>query len=349
MRNKKDNNDNKDDKTRRGNITDLDLLEKTVLMSNEQLEEKYAQLSDLNKEVNLQNTKLIRRTIDLEETKESLEDQFYEQEILNDEINRRNTELIRKTIDLTEFKSELEDKNIELEGANNEISRMLTLKTEFINQAAHDLRTPLTPVITLLPLLRQHLKDEHAAHNLEIIQKNAFYIKRIVDELITLIKTESNLKEITFEKISITEILDEILLTQENVIKNHNISIKKDYSRKLPDVELDKFKIIEVIQNLISNAVKFTPEKGTISIIVRKIDNYINVRVADTGIGMTQQTIEKLFTEFFRADDSRHGEGVGLGLSICKRIIEKHNGKIWAESNGKGKGSSIIFQIPIKQ
>src|SRR3989338_6428002 len=222
MKNKKDNNDNKDDKTRRGNITDLDLLEKTVLMSNEQLEEKYAQLSDLNKEVNLQNTKLIR-----------------------------------KTIDLTEFKSELEDKNIELEGANNEISRMLTLKTEFINQAAHDLRTPLTPVITLLPLLRQHLKDEHAAHNLEIIQKNAFYIKRIVDELITLIKTESNLKEITFEKISITEILDEILLTQENVIKNHNISIKKDYSRKLPDVELDKFKIIEVIQNLISNAVKF--------------------------------------------------------------------------------------------
>ncbi len=329
-------------------IKDLDLLEKTVLMSNEQLEEKYKELSELNVEVNKQNKKLIRRTIDLTETREELEDKFYELAILNTEVNSRNTELIRKTVDLSEFKLELEDKNIELVGANKEILRILNLKTEFINQAAHDLRTPLTPVLTLVPLLKQYIKDEHALHNLEIVQKNASYLKRIVDELLILIKTDTNKQEMIFEPVDVRELCDEIIASLEHIFKNHNLRVVRDYARSVPKAEIDRFKIVEVVQNLFSNAIKFTPEKGTIFVGVKRIDNYINVRVADSGIGMSQKTLEKLFTEFFRADESRHGEGVGLGLSICKRIVEMHNGRIWAESKGLGKGSAFIFEIPIK-
>ena len=302
-----------------------------------------------SKEHKVEDMELIRKTFELSEIRGKLEDQFNELEKLNKEIVRQNKELIRKTLELTETRAQLEDKNDELEQANKEILNMLKIKTEFINQAAHDLRTPLTPILTLLPLLGNTITDKDALHNLEVIERNANYLNHIVNELIGLIKLQTSKLEGVFEEIDIGAVANEVIGNNEVIFSNHKLGIIKKFEKKLPTTLIDRFKMIEVFQNLLGNSVKYTPDGGTITITIKKIDNFINVRISDNGIGMSKKTLAKLFTEFFRADQARHTEGAGLGLSICKRIIEKHEGRVWAESKGLGKGSSMIFEIPIKQ
>jgi len=291
---------------------------------------------------------LIQKTIELTETRALLEDKNYELQILNREIIRQNKELVKKTFDITETKVLLEDKNIELEYANKEIFNTLQQKTVFVSQAAHDLRTPLTPIMILLPLLRKGITDRHVLHNLEIIEKNANYLNQIVNELLAFIKLQTRMPENVFEKTDICGLASEVITNNTVVFRTHGIRIIKRFEKNVPATFTDKFNMTAVFQNLLSNAVKFTPNKGKIIVTIRKIDNFINVRISDNGIGMSKKTIKKLFTEFFRADESRHIAGTGLGLSIGKRIIENHNGRIWAESRGLNKGSSIIFEIPIK-
>ena len=291
---------------------------------------------------------LIQKTIELTETKALLEDKNYELLKLNREITMQNKELIEKTIELTETKALLEDKNVALEDANKEILNTLNLKTIFISQAAHDLKTPLTPVMILLPLLRKGITDKHLLHNLDIVEKNANYLNHIVNELIAFIKLQTSKIENVFEDTNLIKLVNEVIINNEIVFKTHRIRIIKKFAKNIPDTLADKFNMRAVFQNLLSNAIKFTHNNGSITITIRKIDNFINVRISDTGIGMSKKTISKLFTEFFRADESRHIEGTGLGLSICKRIIENHKGRILAESRGNNNGSSIIFEIPIK-
>lgn len=314
-----------------------------------QLEDKYYELESLNREINKQNKELIRRTIELTETKAKLEDKNIDLTNSYLELEKQRRDLLRKTIELTDIKSQLEDRTVKLEEANKEILSMLKLKTEFINQAAHDLRTPLTPIMTLIPLLKPYLKDNNALHNLDIIFNNANYLNRIVKELLLLAKTKTSRFEYMFEYIELCDLIDEVLSNNETVFKSQGITIVRKYEKGLPKVQLDRFKMIEVIQNIFANTLKFSHGKGILTISIKKIDKFINVRMSDTGIGMSKNTLIKVFEEFFKADPSRHGEGVGLGLSICKRIIEKHNGRIWAESKGIGKGSSIIFEVPVNQ
>ena len=102
-----------------------------------------------------------------------------------------------------------------------------------------------------------------------------------------------------------------------------------------------------MLHNLISNAIKFMPKGGTLNFETLKKDNFLYVRIKDSGIGMTQKTLSRLFEPFFKADQSRHSQGSGLGLSICKTIVENHKGKIWAESKGLGKGTIITFTLPL--
>lgn len=302
-----------------------------------------------SKDAHLQNSEIIAKTIQLTELKGLLEDKNIELEKANRELQKQNRELIRKTIDLTELKSQLEDKNIELENANREILDLLKVRTEFMNQAAHDLRTPLTPIITLLPIIKSEAKGEKMRHNIAVVENNANYLNQILKELLSLIRSDSADLENKNDRISIKKIIDEVLSNEENIFKIHKIKVAKAIEPKLPDVRGSRMGIIEVIQNIISNAVKFMPKKGKIAIAATKKDNFIYVSVKDSGIGMSRKTIEKLFVPFFKADESRHIEGSGLGLSICKKIIGNHNGSIAAESGGLGKGSTITFTLPISK
>ena len=291
--------------------------------------------------------KIIGNTLQLNELKSQLEDKNIELETANNELQKQNSELIRKTIDLTELKSQLEDKNIDLETANKEILNLLKIKTDFMNQAAHDLRTPLTPIMTLIPIIKEQVKDEKVKRSIIVVENNANYLNQIMKELISMIKIKSDSVEKNYEEIDIKDIIEEVAANEEHIFKIHKVKVVKSIAPKMPKVMGNRLNIVEVIQNIISNSIKFMPKGGTFNITAFKKDNFIYVSMKDTGMGMSKETISKLFEPFFKADPSRHGEGSGLGLSICKKIMENHNGSIIAESGGLGKGTKMTFYLPI--
>jgi len=265
------------------------------------------------------------------------------------DLESANRELVKKSIDLTETTGQLDDKNYELQQANKEILSLMEARTDFINKAAHDLRTPITPILVLLPTIKKRIKDIEILFDLKVIERNANYLKNIADNLISYLKSKTQKYDYNFKKSDIIKLIEDVLITYREVFKQRRISIIKRIPKNLPLIKLDRLKITEVIQNIVSNSIKFMPRVGKLTISVKKMDNFINVRFKDTGIGIKKENLEEIFREFFKTDKSRHSTGEGLGLSICKGIIDDHHGKIWAESEGLGKGTAISFNIPINQ
>jgi len=262
-------------------------------------------------------------------------------------VENQNVELVQKTVELNEIKNQLEDRNYELEKANNEITEILKMKTDFMNRAAHDLRTPLTPITILVPIIKKKVSDEKLRKDLTVVENNANYLNQLVSELIILIKMQSGTVEYKYEKIIMDEMIDEVIKNEESVLKVNRINIVKKIQSNLPQVNGDRLKLTEVLQNIMSNAIKFMPNGGTLDFEAIKKDNFLYVSIKDSGIGMTKKTLSNLFEPFFKADQSRHSQGSGLGLNICKIIVENHKGKIWAESRGLGKGTTITFTLPL--
>ena len=338
---------------------------KKVKLTTNVTEHKKVEEVDLGTEQSFkkQNKELIRKTIQLTELQSKLEDRNYDLIEIKKELekknlelqstinnaNKQNKELIRETIELTELKSQLEDRNYELQQANKEILSLMEARTEFISKAAHDLRTPITPILVLIPTIKERIKDIGILYDLKVVERNANYLRDIADNLISYLKSRTGKYNYDFKKTDIRKLIEDVLITYKQVFKQRRISIIKKIPRNIPLIELDGLKITEVIQNIVSNAIKYMPRVGKLTISVKKMDNFINVSFKDTGIGIKKNNLSKIFEEFFKADKSRHSAGEGLGLSICKGIIEDHHGKTWAESKGLRKSSTILFDIPIKQ
>ena len=302
--------------------------------------------NDLEKSRQFLDKRVKERTQSLELANKKNLENYLKLQKLNMEIEKQNKDLIRRTIELNEVKGQLEDKNVELEAANKEIMDMLKTKTEFMNRVAHDLRTPLTPITLLVPLIKNKVTNTKMRHNLTIVENNTKYLNQLLNELISLIKKQPG-KLKNYEKLNMDELIEEVISNEENVIKSHNIKVTKEIAPNLPSIKGIRLSIIEVLQNIITNAVKFMPKGGKLKITAFKKDNFIYVSIKDSGIGMAKNTLSRLFEPFFKADKSRHSQGSGLGLSICKKIIEEHDGEIMVQSEGLGKGTTITFYLPM--
>ena len=307
------------------------------------------QVKERTKDLESANKELVKKSIDLQKIKVELEGKNYESESAIKSINKQNKDLIMKTMALTELQGQLEDKNYELEKASMEIQRLMEARTEFMNKAAHDLRTPITPILLLIPTIKKRIKDIETLYDLKVIEKNANYLKQIANNLISYLKSSTGQYKYIFKKTDIKILIEDVLATYKEAFNQNRIEVIKKIPNNLPFVEVDELKITEVLQNIVSNALKFMPRVGKLVIDIKKRDNFINAKFKDTGIGMGKKTLSKIFVEFYKADESRHIPGEGLGLSICKNIIEDHHGRVWAESEGIGKGSTILFDIPVNQ
>jgi len=245
-------------------------------------------------------------------------------------------ELLR--IDNTDLESKVEKRT-------SEVKNLLRQKDEFINQLGHDLKSPLTPIVNLLPKVIKKLDDPKTMERLEIINRNANYIKNLVTDTLKLAKLNSQSINLDIHDIKISNLVDVVIEDNQFIFKEHGINVENLIEKELY-IKVDELQIKEVFNNLSSNAVKFMREGDTLTFKSETNKDYITLSVADTGLGMTSEQIEHIFDEFYKADESRHNiESSGLGLSICKRIIEWHGGRIWAESTGLGKGSSFYFTI----
>jgi len=244
--------------------------------------------------------------------------------------------------DLKESRDKVEDYNIILEN-------LLDRKDEFIGQLGHDLKNPLQPLIGLLPTLIEKEKDPDIKEALELMNRNAEYMKDLIYNTLQLAKLRSETIEFDIEDLNLRQESDDVIETQKLFLKERDITIENKIGKKIV-VRADKLRLSEVFKNLITNSIKYTAEGGgKITLDAKQDKTMVTVSVKDTGIGMTQEQISKIFDEFYKADKaSSEYASTGLGLAICKRIVEKHDGKIWVESMGHGKGSTFYFTLKSK-
>lgn len=258
----------------------------------------------------------------------------------------------------------------EIKNTNTKLEKLERLKSEFTSIVSHELRTPLTAIKNSLDIMLSGKTGETTpAMNkfLDMAKRNVTRLSGIINDLLDLTKVEAGKMDFRFEKGSINAPVEFVKNTFENLAKEKNITLVSETEPELPETYIDSQRLEQVITNLVSNAVKFTNENGSILIKTETISaddidreklfdvknpvfykNYVKVSVKDSGIGIAQEDIPKVFDKFQQIENSlsRKNGGTGLGLPIAKQLIEAHSGFIWVESE-LNCGTTFSFVIPV--
>jgi len=241
---------------------------------------------------------------------------------------------------------------------NEEILKLKELdqiRKDLISRVSHELKTPLVSVCGASELLLELFKDEKKTDTIELIEmieKGGTRLKHLVENLLDVTRIEYNKFELEKEPINISEILDDCAKEMMYLIRRRKIELNLDIPDKL-EANVDRIRIEQVVLNLLSNAIKNTPPSGIIVMKLYKKRGWVEFTIKDTGIGLTREEMDRLFTRFGKIE--RYGEGLeyidiqgsGLGLYISKEILDLHGGQIWAESAGRDKGCTFTVKLPI--
>jgi signal transduction histidine kinase len=258
---------------------------------------------------------------------------------------------VQYNVRLRESNDRLRESNEMLTLQYQKVKESEKMKTEFITIAAHELRTPIQPIVGLSEIIYSKVKDEELRELLDIIIRNSKRLKRLTDNLLDVTKIETHSLILTKEKFNMNILISEILKDYVNKQKNQlMVKIVYDFKRKEDIiVEADRDRLSQVIHNLLDNALKFTTDNNqTIFVIVdkKKEEEQVVISVKDTGEGISKEVLPRLFSKFTTSDSKT---GTGLGLYICKNIVEAHGGRISAENNSDDKGATFIFTLPINE
>jgi signal transduction histidine kinase len=227
------------------------------------------------------------------------------------------------------------------------------VKNKFVSNVTHELRTPIVAMQKSMTLLQSQSAgplNDTQQNFINIISRNLGHLSRLVEDLLDIAKIDSGKLKIKLAPNRLDKIINDVCDTLDPWAKSKNLEIVREPDKSLPEIQLDSDKITQVLNNLIGNAVKFTPSGGRITVRSAYADNSgreVSVSVSDTGVGISPENISKLFGRFQQFGDQQGIMGTGLGLSISKEIVERHEGKIWAESQ-LGKGSTFTFTLPIR-
>jgi two-component system, OmpR family, sensor histidine kinase VicK len=226
------------------------------------------------------------------------------------------------------------------------------MQKEFINIAAHELRGPIQPILGLTQVVRFKMKDTELQKLQDVVIRNAKRLQRLTDDILDVTKIESNLLHLNKEEFNLNDLIFHIIDDDKSQIDSKDIKLIYQDSSNSDDnniiiVQADKYRLNQVISNLISNSIKFTNKGGTIFITIKreKDNKAIIISIKDTGIGIDPEIMPRLFTRFA----SKSFQGTGLGLYISKSIIEAHGGRIWATNNTDGKGAIFTFSLPLEK
>ncbi len=244
----------------------------------------------------------------------------------------------------------IQDRTSILQATVEQLQELDRLKSAFVGIVSHELRTPLTPIKTLVENLLDGVGgslSEQQHHYLSRIQANADRLTRMLNELLDLSKIEAGKIELRPTVLSIQELLADVLEVLQPLAQQKSITMEVTSIDGVPKVHADRDKLYEVLANLVDNAIKFTPSGGHILIGTKVLDDrYITVEVSDTGCGIPEEDLPKIFDKFYRVQSvSANHAGAGLGLAIAKGLIELHGGTIGVDSTS-GKGSHFYFTVP---
>lgn len=251
--------------------------------------------------------------------------------------------------------SVVEDEHHEMNGFISVISdvteqeRVDQERREFVSNVSHELRTPLTTMRSYIEALNDGAwKDQEIAPRfLDVTQNETDRMIRLVNDLLQLTKMDHKESGLMKKRVEFVGFFQQIIDRFE-MNKDENMNFEQNLSKKSIYVWIDEDKITQVLDNVISNAVKYSPEGGTIRFSAHSTRKQLRISISDEGIGMPADTVDKIFERFYRVDKSRAREmgGTGLGLAIAREIIDAHHGKIWAESK-EGRGTTVLFTLPL--
>jgi signal transduction histidine kinase len=239
---------------------------------------------------------------------------------------------------------EIEDKSHQLEVASQH-------KSEFLANMSHELRTPLNAIIGFSEVLTDRMfgeLNEKQEEYLKDIYASGTHLLSLINDILDLSKIEAGRMELELTDFHLPTALDNALTLVRERAGRRNIALQMSVDERLGDVRADERKIRQVVLNLLSNAIKFTPEGGRIEVAAVPKDGFIEVSVSDTGVGIAPEDQEAVFEEFRQVGTAeKKAEGTGLGLTLCRKFIELHGGKIWVKSQ-LGAGSTFTFTIPVR-
>jgi len=237
-----------------------------------------------------------------------------------------------------------------LQQAYDELKTLDRMKGEFTNRAAHELRTPLAIIMGYAAILEEDVKEETYKGYLRIILRNSLRLRSLAEDLLNLRYLTTGQLPLTLGPVDLNQIVKQTLHDMSILAAEKSISLTSKIMTPLPIVYSDRQKTELILMNLVANAIKFTPPHGQIWIDGWVNNSYIEIEVADNGMGIPEQEHVRIFDSFYQIEDSlnRRHEGIGLGLAISKGMIERCGGKIWVESE-VGEGSKFIFSVPINR
>jgi signal transduction histidine kinase len=249
------------------------------------------------------------------------------------------------------YTRELAVKNRELADRNQEVERANRLKSEFLAGMSHELRTPLHTIIGFSELLAEEMEgplNEKQKRFLSHIHKDSLHLLELINDVLDLSKIEAGKIELRPEVFEFRQALNEVLASINPQAATKSIAVET-----LAEVEqpllADRVRVRQILFNLLSNAVKFTPEGGHIRVEAHQREEFVEVSVSDTGVGISPEEQAAVFDKFYQVGNTTKGvrEGTGLGLAITQSLVEAHGGRIWLESE-VGKGSRFTFTIPFE-
>ena len=264
---------------------------------------------------------------------------------------RYANQLEQKTLELDAMRTQLLDMNRELDrrvrSRTTQIEELLRQKDEFIMQIGHDLKTPLTPLVAILPYIRKKISDPEILELLDVSIEDVKAIRKMITTILELAQMNALYSLSDLQQINLHEILDQIISDNAYLIHQKSLTVKNEIPESYT-VMMSPMHLETLMGNLIGNSVKYSYIDGTIMISASEQIGSIRIKIQDFGIGIEPEVLPRIFDEFFKADSSRHDrDSHGLGLAIAQRIIDIYGGSIRAESEGVGKGTT--FSVNLKK
>jgi len=253
--------------------------------------------------------------------------------------------------DITERKraeEKLQELYKEEKDLRQELEAEINKRVEFTRALVHELKTPITPVLASSEMLLEELKEEHLLGLAQNICQGAYNLNQRVDELLDLARGEVGMLRLNPESVDPRQLLQGIVDSVRPVALKNGQSLSFESPSSLPVVWADEDRLRQVVLNLINNAFKFTPAGGKITLRAKEDGVNLIVEVQDTGCGISEEERQWLFEPYHQLESDRARlSGLGLGLSLAKKLVELHGGEIWVKSQ-KGKGSTFSFSIPLE-
>ena len=222
-------------------------------------------------------------------------------------------------------------------------------RREFVANVSHELKTPITTIKTYIETIRENDLDKETQLNfLDVVNKEADRMTRLIGDLLTLSKLDSKIILANREYINVSELISEVVGKMDIEAKKHGHKLTYHEMNELPLLFMDKDRLEQILINIISNSIKYTPQNGIIDVYVRAIYGNVYIKVKDTGIGIPESDLERIFERFYRVDKARSREqgGTGLGLAISKEMINAFGGDIYLESE-ENKGTEVCIVLPV--